>query len=170
MLAEDYLKQMKETEDWYDKRPIRGFIRSCWYTLIYRIPGLFTDTKYEIKKGFQRMFRGYDDSDVWGYSTNNTIRQIKILQKLRRTKVGVPYTVFDKDGQEASFEEQEKNWDAIIDAMIDGFQAILDFDDVHVIVNGKYSQTKSHAERMKCLKRFKAGMKLYAKHYLNLWD
>jgi len=171
MSPDDLFDKMKKEDEWYKARPLLNFIRNSYYFVIYRIPGYFSDGWFEVKEGFRRMFRGYGDYDVWGYNSANSVRQIAILSRLRRTKCGFPYTVFKEDGFEAPSDVQEKAWDKILDTMIDGFQAILDWDEVFIKdKNGAYDPVASDKARAKCMRRFKKGMKVYTEYYFTLWD
>jgi hypothetical protein len=59
-------------------------IKKFWYNITcipYRIKWNTLDIYRAIKFGFQRMFRGYDNSDVWEFFYNFTDRNYKILNK-----------------------------------------------------------------------------------------
>ena len=59
-------------------------IKKFWYIITcipYRIKWKILDIYRAIKFGFQRMFRGYDNSDVWEFFYNFTDRNYKILNK-----------------------------------------------------------------------------------------
>lgn len=71
----------------------------------YRIKWKTLDIYRAIKFGFQRMFRGYDNSDVWEFFYNFTDRNYKILNKFICKNNGHPINL------------TEEEWDDILQEM-----------------------------------------------------
>lgn len=79
---------------WNIKRPFRIFKSKC--SKIY----------WEVRYGFQRMFKGYDSVDCFETFAKFTERYSKILTQYKNTHWGYPYKVSSDE------------WDNIIDEMI----------------------------------------------------
>lgn len=161
-----FLNGLSAREAYIKEHPIRSIprkIQQFWWT-ICRVAG---DATSNSKWGLQRMFRGHDDTDVWGYKHSNAERTITLLTKLKENKHGVPFMMHNA----ATFDEQTRAWDAVLDTMIDGFQSVIDESNVFIInKNGRYNPKKSNAERKRCQVRFRKGMKAYTTYYHALWD
>lgn len=173
MTLDELTEKWEADKQWDLKNPVRSNFKQAWYFIIYRIPARLTDLRYEIKWGFQRMFRGYDDSLVWGYWYENAKLNVKVLKQLKKIKHGVPYTLEETTSDishDEEFERQEKAWDIVMDKMINAWQAIIDEDDVHIKTDGKYDVEKSHVEREHIMKIFTEGMSEYTIWYRSLWD
>lgn len=72
----------------------------------YRFRGHCRELRHIIKWAFQRMFRGYDDTETWELYYNFITRYKKILTRYRKKHCGYPGDL------------TEEEWDAIIDRMI----------------------------------------------------
>ena len=129
-----------------------------WF-IIYGICNRLDNLKNEIKWGFQRMFRGYDDTAKWGLDTYLGDIALPVLKYLRNNKCGIALV---EGFEDKSFEEQEKAWNDVLDKMIKSFQLIKDDDfdtEVHPI-----EWYKEHQEQIQ------EGLQLFARYYQNLWD
>lgn len=83
-------------------------IKKFWYMITcipYIIRRKTLDTYRTIKFGFQRMFRGYDDSDSYDFLHNFIDRNYKLLKYFYKTHKSRP------------FELTEKQWDDAIQEM-----------------------------------------------------
>src|SRR5690606_14567226 len=121
----------------------------------------------EIKFGFQRMFRGYDNRMRWNYEYENAKITLEILQWLKEHKHGAPYTS-DPDNilttrdvpttSEGVNDEWFKRWDEAIDLMIDGFKSYIECKDTYILdENGQYDHKASQAERDRLWKKWEIG-------------
>ena len=72
----------------------------------YRVKNWIRDTYWEIRYGFQRMFKGYDYVDTFEIFAKFIERYTKILTRYRKHHVGY---VFAMTAEE---------WDAVIDEML----------------------------------------------------
>ena len=174
-------KKFRAKKRWNKKHPIQAWFKNVGWFFRYRIWGILDDWRYEIKWGFQRMFRGYDDPHVWNFWAYNAELNIKVLKKLKKIKTGYPIILinkqeekewklnWNKDGH-ALNKKYNKRWNDYMDTMIKGWEAIFKEDEVHLKTNGKYDHIKSEKKRKELFKLFEEGMKLYTKHYRGLWD
>lgn len=71
-----------------------------------RIKGRLEDKYWQVKYAFQRMFRGYDDTETFEMFSNFISRYKKILTQYRKNHWGYPTDL------------TEEQWDAIVDRMI----------------------------------------------------
>ena len=71
-------------------------IKKFWYNITcipYRIKWKVLDIWKAIKFGFQRMFKGYDDSDGWAFKWNFVDKNYKILNHFFKTHKSYPYNM-----------------------------------------------------------------------------
>ncbi len=144
---------------------------------MYRIPGRINDARYSVKWGFQRMFRGHDDPMVWGYQFNNAEQTLTVLKKLQEIKHGSPGTddpdnVLKTKGDINCVDDSyHERWEEALALMIDGWQAMIDMDDVHIKdKKGKYDPKATIKELKRLEKVWNKGMTLYVANYRGLWD
>lgn len=117
-------------------------------TTIYHKPKWFIeDFYYDLKMKSQVLTRGYSDRNMWNYYHDMAELNVKILTKFKKEHVGYPSQL------------TEKQWDKVLDTIIDGFACIVELDDSY--------DNKVHK---KMVAKFNKGMELYTKWYFNLWD
>lgn len=73
--------------------------------IFYRIKNVFRNIYRTIKFGFQRMFRGYDNSDSYDFLHNFIDRNYKLLNYFYKTHKSRP------------FELTEKQWEDVLQGM-----------------------------------------------------
>lgn len=66
-------------------------------TPFYRIKWWVKDLYKNIKFGFQRMFRGYDDSDGWAFKWNFVDKNYKILNHFFKTHKSHPWNMTQQE-------------------------------------------------------------------------
>jgi hypothetical protein len=120
----------------------------------YSIPRWFNEMYYEIKYGFQRMFRGYDDKMLWGTYYEISKIMIEVLKWNKEHKQGYGY--IEELGIDASIEDLEKKWNEIYDRMIVGFKIIIDDERLIPLPEDEA--------------KIKDALELFAKYFRNLWD
>lgn len=98
----------------------------------------------EVKWGFQRMFRGYDDRAYWNLNYYITDIAIPALESLRDH--GYSYPVCFKNVSE---------WHAELQKMIEAFKLFQE-DDLQVIMENN--------------EIIQEGLKSFGKHFMSLWD
>ena len=96
-----------------------------------------------IKFCYQRLTRGFDDSELW--SLDVTIAEF-ILPRLR---------VFRDYHNGYPHELDSNQWDSTIATMVEAFE--------HVVSDDYYS-LENYKEKVE------PGLKLFAKYFCNLWD
>lgn len=102
------------------------------------------DLKRTIKYGFQRMFRGYDDTAKWSLDKYLTKIIIPVLKNLKQNGWGYPSKL-----------KNAGEWKKILQEMITTFE-ILQRDDIKELIKKE--------------KQIQKGLGLFAKWYRNLWD
>lgn len=99
---------------------------------------------------FQRMFRGYDDTDLWNLDVSISKRIVRMLKDFKKVTQGYPACL-------DSFEE----WMEILDKMIYCFDFHENhFDELYEL---------SEEEYKKKLKLADEGFDLFKKYYQDLW-
>lgn len=122
------------------------FTSWVWYRPVRRIKHIF----YEIKYGFQRMFRGYDDTEIFNLDWAFIDKYTKILQDFRESTCGYPGTM------------TEEEWDAILDRMI---FLLLEIQNVYDDIN-----FEDYKEKDKIIEADKNEFfELFSKHFFHLW-
>lgn len=144
------------------------------YHVIFRFPSFLcnraSDLFYEIKWGWQRAFRGWDDTAVWSLDQWLDDRLPNIITVLKENKSGIPNDIFEKgeiDENGHVSEENEKRahdrWNKELDKMIAGFVASRKLRDLDY-------NWRDKVEEQAIKKVFDEGMQSFVKHYHSLWD
>lgn len=106
----------------------------------------FEELHRTIKFGFQRMFRGYDDSAYWSLDYYLVEIALPVLKEYRNgVKMGYPAHL-----------NSPEEWDAIMDKIIDAFQLMKD-DKVGIFADANYEKVSE-------------GLELFGKHFRSLWS
>ena len=143
-------KKMK----WYEK--IWDVITTAFYRTRHKI----RDVYWEIRYGFQRMFKGYDSVDCFETFAKFIERYTKILTEYRKTHVGYVGTMTNEE------------WEAIIDEML---YHLYYMDEEHVIAELEKDTpddwSASNKTTYEILDKHKDEFfKLFAEYFYNLWD
>ena len=124
--------------------------------ILFDIENLISNIKNNAIFAYQRLVRGYDDR--WKWSIKDELTPI-LIDCLNFYKKQEEYPCNFKDKEE---------WNKAIDDMLAGFKAGRDLD--YVI----YKEFKSDDELVKEYNRLRKikdkGMKLFSKHYSDLWS
>lgn len=126
----------------------------------HRLKGKIRDIYYEIRYGFERMFRGYDSVDCFSTFSKFTERYYKILTEYKKTHQGYPCNMSGKE------------WEDIVDEMIYHLY-YMDEDNVEkeLCKNMPEDWTPSWKTIGEIMDRHKDEFfKLFSKHFYNLWD
>lgn len=154
-----------------------------------RIRFIWTDLKYNTKKYFQRLFRGYADSDLWSLDSFLAELLYKMMDKFIKVK-RMGYHVIE-DGMDD--EEAEQKWEDVLKDILAGFKAAIslcqdDYIDDYVTgyrdeecnkTDGStfimhnwpildYDGIKKKEEELKAT--FNKGMDLFKEYFFGLWD
>ena len=133
---------------WNIKAPFRRFKGKC--SKVY----------WNIRYGFQRMFKGYDSVDCFETFAKFTERYSKILTQYKNTHWGYPYKVSSDE------------WDNIIDEMIYHLH-YMNEDNVtkELMVSVPENCTPSLKTTSEILNKHKDEFfKLFSKYFFDLWD
>lgn len=110
------------------------------------------NTYYQIKYGFQRMFRGYDDAEVFDLFDGFLIKYKKILKDFRKCGNSYPFEL-------GSYDE----WANVLDEMINHFELSDAFNDYYKDM--KYIEAEpiayQHANK---------ALEMFTKYFWDLWD
>lgn len=125
----------------------------------YRAKRVIRDTYWNIRYGFQRMFKGYDSVDVFDVYAGFIKRYSKILENFKKHNCGYPSDMTDEE------------WDNIIDEMI--------YHLYYMDENNIDKELEKYAPEgyVPCLETTGKIMyehkeeffKLFSKHFFNLW-
>ena len=126
------------------------------WRLGYKIKNLY----YQIKYGFQRMFRGYDDTEVFNTDLTFIDRYLKILKDFSKNHHGYPPSITNEQ------------WNDILDEMIKHL-SLMTADNVETelkkcMPNSFEPDYKTVSEIMDRHKD--EFFKLFSKWFYNLWD
>lgn len=159
MNFDNYMESVAKQGEYDLKHPIRTFFRDSYYFVFWGIPRNIGDAWRSIKWGFQRVFRGYDDTAIWSLDNYLTRIALPVLKHYRANKHGIPLI----EGMENDpFEKQEAEWNRILDVMINAFQIMHDED-----TDFKVRSDEDYKERSR---QIEEGLAYFAKHYRGLWD
>lgn len=150
--------------DWWTPKKMNVFekIWDAITTPYYRIKNWLRDIYWEIRYGFQRMFKGYDSVDTFETFHKFVERYTKILTEYRKKHCGIPM----------EFENSEEEWDKVIDEMLYHLhymdeQTVTEElekdvpDDWTVRSNSVYEVMEKHKDEF---------FKLFSKYFYDLWD
>ncbi len=128
---------------------------------------ILSDLAREVKWAYQRVTRGWDDRVVWSVDEWLATIMPDILKKLKDTKYGIPYAVFEKHELEEDGNVSEENqkiaeerWNNELDKMIAAFRISNKIED--------YDLNSNEVEARR--KVFERGMASFVKYYNCLWD
>lgn len=128
----------------------------------YRVKHWIRDTYWEVRYGFQRMFKGYDSVDTFETFYKFIDRYTKILTEYRKKHWGIPGEFIDK----------EEEWDAVIDEMLYHLK-YMDEETVteELEKNVPDDWSASHKTVNYILDKHKnAFFELFSKYFYHLWD
>lgn len=106
------MKIFKKEKEFYTSEETKELFagkESFWDSVKYfpwRLGLKIKNLYYQIKYGFQRMFRGYDDNELFNMDITFVNRYLKVLKNFRENHYGYPGYI------------TEKQWDNILDEMI----------------------------------------------------
>lgn len=167
---------------WRDEHVVLALLEDIRDLVIYNpISRRLSDFKLKIKWAWQRLVRGYDDSFRWSFYDANARQTLEVLKWMRKSKHGSPYTTDSQkvlktpvgDIKSTNIDDMywHERWDEALGLMIDGFQALLDIDDLFVVdKNGNYDMKATRKEEKKLIKKWKIGSRLFIDNYRGLWD
>ena len=144
-----------------------------WVYLLSHPWIIATETAYQVKWAWQRLFRGWDDRVAFGidwYLAENMPAWIERMKKY---------------GNSYPFDMTPEEWNKVLDEIADGFRA------GHRVLNGDLSAWKElwdsgwtggdipnpdefwpkmKGQEKEALEKFDRGMELFVQYFWNLWD
>ncbi len=131
-------------------------------TPYYRTKNWIRDTYWEVRYGFQRMFKGYDAVDTFETFAKFIERYTKILTEYRKKHCGIPM----------EFVDSEDEWDNVIDEMLYHLHYMDEetiIDELEKDVPDDWSASSKTVSDI--LDKHKdAFFELFSKYFYNLWD
>lgn len=126
----------------------------------YRVKGWIRDTYWEVRYGFQRMFKGYDSVDTFETFAKFIDRYTKILIRLRNNHCGHPYNL------------TEEEWNEIIDEMIYHIKYMNEETVIEELErDAPDNWSASHKTVGEILEKHKNQFfELFSKYFYDLWD
>ena len=126
------------------------------WRLGFKIKNLY----YQVKYGFQRMFRGYDDTEVFDMDMAFIDRYLKILKDFRKNHCGYPPSITNEQ------------WDDILDEMIKHLTLMNENNIMSELKKGMPDSFEPNYETvMDVMSRHKNEFfALFSKWFYNLWD
>ena len=152
--------------DWFKTKEVKTFkdkLEKFWgiiTTPYYRAKWKIKEVYWEVRYGFERMFKGYDSVDTFETFAKFIERYTKILIEYRKTHIGYVGTM------------TEEEWDGIIDEMLYHLKYMDEEtvteelekdvpDDWSVSSITVYEVMDKHKD---------AFFKLFSEYFYNLWD
>lgn len=126
------------------------------WRLGFKIKNLY----YQIKYGFQRMFRGYDDTEVFNTDLTFINRYLKILKDFSKNHHGYPPSITNEQ------------WDDILDEMIKHLSLMTEDNVETELKKGMPDSFKPDYKTVREImdKHKDEFFKLFSKWFYNLWD
>ena len=126
------------------------------WRLGFKIKNLY----YQVKYGFQRMFRGYDDTEVFNADLTFIDRYLKILKDFRKNHYGYPLSITNEQ------------WDDILDEMIKHLSLMTEDNVKTELKKGMPDSFEPDYKTVnEIMDRHKDEFfKLFSKWFYNLWD
>lgn len=155
-----------EYSNWWKPREIKTFkdrLEKIWdviTTPYYKAKWKVKEAYWEVRYGFERMFKGYDSVDTFETFAKFIERYTKILTEYRKTHIGYVGTMTNEE------------WEAIIDEML---YHLYYMDEWHVIDELEKDVPDNWSVSAKLVsevldKHKDAFFKLFSEYFYNLWD
>jgi len=161
---------IKKQEKWNKEHPILSKIQDIYYWC-YRNLNIF-DWYRETKWFLQRVFRGYNDRDLWGlneYFKETILKALKEFKK--RDRMGYPALSLE-DGDDEN--KAKDKWERILDDMIEGLEYITtesyDTEIFQKYQNKEITKEEYWKESERLYKEAEKKAMLFIKYLNNLWD
>lgn len=135
---------------------------NIWFYItlpFYKVKQLYWHIHRNVKFGFQRMFRGYDNSDCWAFKWNFIERNYKLIKHFKNNCVSYPCTM------------TEEEWDKILEEMIQHLYMMDEYNVTESLKQGMPEDWKPDYKTVwEIMERHKDEFfKLFSKHFYNLW-
>ena len=160
------MKKKVEEKDFYTSEEMKEIFtgkESFWDSVKYfpwRLGFKIKNLYYQVKYGFQRMFRGYDDTEVFNMDMTFIDRYLKILKDFRKNHCGYPPSITNEQ------------WDDILDEMIKHLSLMTEDNIETELKKGMPNSFEPDYKTVnEIIDRHKDEFfKLFSKWFYNLWD
>nr|DAT96486.1 MAG TPA: hypothetical protein [Bacteriophage sp.] len=160
------MKKKLEEKDFYTSEEMKEIFagkESFWNSVKYfpwRLGFKIKNLYYQVKYGFQRMFRGYDDTEVFNMDMTFIDRYLKILKDFRKNNCGYPPSITNEQ------------WDDILDEMIKHLSLMTEDNAETELKKGMPDSFEPDYKTVsEIMDRHKDEFfKLFSKWFYNLWD
>ena len=160
------MKKKIEEKDFYTSEEMKEMFagkESFWDSIKYfpwRLGFKIKNLYYQVKYGFQRMFRGYDDTELFNMDMTFIDRYLKILKDFRKNHCGYPPSITNEQ------------WDDILDEMIKHLSLMTEDNVETELKKGMPDSFKPDYKTVnEITNRHKDEFfKLFSKWFYNLWD
>ena len=163
---EEMLSRMQAEKDWDKQHWFLASFKHAYYFIGYRCPFLLGNACRRAKWGFQRMFRGYDDTAYWDLNDYITDIALPVLKEYRNSKTGIPlldgYGMDNRNQTDQEFKQMEETWNMYLDKMILSFELMKKED-----MDYEHHDQQWYEEHNK---KIEEGLILFAKYFRGLWD
>lgn len=160
------MKKKVEEKEFYTSEEMKEIFaekESFWDSIKYfpwRLGFKIKNLYYQVKYGFQRMFRGYDDTELFNMDMTFIDRYSKILKDFREYHHGHPYVL------------TSERWDTLLDEML---KHLLLMNENNVIAELKNGMPDSFEPSYKTVneiqdKHKEEFFKLFSEWFYSLWD
>lgn len=157
-----------DNSDWFKPKEAKTFkdkMENLWDIIVtpfYRIKNKTRDIYWEIRYGFQRMFKGYDSVDTFETFDKFIERYTKILTEYRKKHCGIPMEFIDK----------EEEWDKVVDEMLYHLHYMDEETVIDELEKGVPDDwSVSHIAVYEVMEKHKDEFfKLFSKYFFDLWD
>jgi hypothetical protein len=125
-----------------------------------RIEFLYWDIHRAVKFGFQRMFRGYSDQDLYNFYDNWIERHLKMLKDFKTSTWGYPMNM-----------DTPEQWDEILDQMISHLELMNEDRVIESLKQGMPEDWEpSYNTVWEIMERHRKDFfELFSKYFYNLW-
>ena len=160
------MKKKVEEKDFYTSEEMKEIFagkESFWDSIKYfpwRLGFKVKNLYYQVKYGFQRMFRGYDDTELFNMDMTFIDRYSKILKDFREYHHGYPPSITNEQ------------WDDILDEMIKHLSLMTEDNVETELKKGTPDSFKPDYKTVREImdKHKDEFFKLFSKWFYNLWD
>ena len=151
-----------DNSDWWGSKK-KNWLEKTWDAITipyYRVKWKIKEAYWEVRYGFERMFKGYDSVDTFETFAKFVERYGKILKELRNCHYGHPC------------ELTEEKWNEILDEMI---YHLYYMDEWHIIDELEKDVPDNWSAGMQTIyeimdKHKNEFFKLFSEYFYNLWD
>ena len=160
------MKKKVEEKDFYTSEEMKEIFtgkESFWDSVKYfpwRLGFKIKNLYYQVKYGFQRMFRGYDDTEVFNMDMTFIDRYLKILKDFRKNHYGYPLGITNEQ------------WDDILDEMIKHLSLMNEDNVIAELKNGMPDSFEPNYKTVNEIqnKHKDEFFKLFSEWFYSLWD